>query len=144
MDKYQDRKLRRDDSINQGIAQSTNTGLQGQNQKDITKMDIASREKVAQMNRDTQLSVAGMPNYIERMVSQMPGKTYEDRLKAYSEIMGPTARGDSAMLTKYLGMNAAQKMQLKQENPQLVMLLEMQLQSSLLKPTDKPSGPVRE
>jgi hypothetical protein len=86
----------------------------------------------------------GMPNYIERMVSQMPGNTYTDKLKAYSGIMGPDARGDNTMLTKYLGMNAAQKMQLKQDNPQLVALLDMQLQSSLLKPTDKPSGPVRE
>ena len=73
MDKYQDRKLRRDDSINQGIAQITNTGLQGQNQKDITQMDIASREKVAQMNSATQLAVASMAGPNERLFATLGG-----------------------------------------------------------------------
>ena len=146
--KYEDSIKNRNADIDKlktsGIFALQNVHTSGAYQLQSTGMTTSSQEKIAKLGRDTQLSVAGMPNYIERMVSQMPGKTYEDRLKAYSEIMGPTARGDSAMLTKYLGMNAAQKMQLKQENPQLVMLLEMQLQSSLLKPTDKPSGPVRE
>jgi len=73
MDKYQDRKLRRDDSINQGIAQITNTGLQGQNQKDITQMDIASREKVAQMNSATQERIASMAGPNERLFATLGG-----------------------------------------------------------------------
>ena len=73
MDKYQDRKLRRDDSINQGIAQITNTGLQGQNQKDITQMDIASREKVAQMNSATQERIASMAGPQERLFATLGG-----------------------------------------------------------------------
>ena len=75
MDKYQDRKLRRDDNINQGIAQIINTGVQGQNQKDITQMDIASREKVAKMNQATQMAVAGMAGPQERLFATLGGGT---------------------------------------------------------------------
>ena len=136
MDKYQDRKLRRDDSINQGIAQITNTGLQGQNQRDVTQMNIGSQEKIAKLNREAQASVAGMPNYIERMVNQMPGSTYADKLKAYSEIMGPNARADSTMLIKYMGMTPAQKALFKRDNPQAAAGFDAQLQVSGLKPVN--------
>jgi len=85
MDKYQDRKLRRDDSINQGIAQITNTSLQGQNQKDITQMDIASREKVAQMNSATQLAVASMPGANERLFATLGKGDVAKGLQRYQE-----------------------------------------------------------
>jgi hypothetical protein len=56
MDKYQDRKLKRDDNINQGIAQIINTGVQGQNQKDVAHISggyhVASSRASANAQRE--------------------------------------------------------------------------------------------
>lgn len=149
MDKYKDRELTRDTAINQGIAQITNTAFSGQTQAAIAQSDILSREKIAKLSRDTQLSVAGMPNYIERMVNQMPGKTYEDRLKAYSEIMGPSARGDSTLLAKYAGKDGEMALKLLEagtpEEKAQAKMIRAKLQSVLLTPMSAPmgDGPVR-
>ena len=64
MDKYQDRQLKRDDIINQGIAQITNTSLQGQNQKDI-----------AHISGGYQLRAASMPGANERLFATLGGGT---------------------------------------------------------------------
>ena len=101
------------------------------------------------MNRDAQVAVAGMPNYIERMVNQMPGKTYEDRLKAYSEIMGPSARGDSTLLAKYAGKDGEMALKLLEagtpEEKAQAKMIRAKLQSVLLTPMSAPmgDGPVR-
>ena len=99
MDKYQDRKLRRDDSINQGIAQITNTGLQGQNQKDITQMDIASREKVAQMNSATQERIASMPGANERLFATLGGGDVAKGLEIFQKAQ--TDKTGVAMMQVY-------------------------------------------
>jgi hypothetical protein len=56
MDKYQDRKLKRDDNINQGIAQIINTSVQGQNQKDVAHISggyhVASSRASANAQRE--------------------------------------------------------------------------------------------
>jgi hypothetical protein len=64
MDKYEERKLKRDDIINQGIAQITNTSLQGQNQKDI-----------AHISGGYQLRAASMPGANERLFATLGGGT---------------------------------------------------------------------
>lgn len=149
MDKYQDRKLRRDDSINQGIAQITNTGLQGQNQKDITQMDIASREKVAKMSRDTQVALAGANSPLA-LYRELGGKDgLEAGLKKYSSIMGPDARGDSAILAKYAGKDGEMSLRLLEagtpEEQAFARMVRTKLQSALLTPMSAPmgGGPVR-
>ena len=112
-------------------------------------MTTSSQEKIAKLGRDTQLSVAGMPNYIERIVNQMPGKTYEDRLKAYSEIMGPSARGDSTLLAKYAGKDGEMALKLLEagtpEEKAQAKMIRAKLQSVLLTPMSAPmgDGPVR-
>ncbi len=149
MDKYQDRKLRRDDSINQGIAQITNTGLQGLNQKDITQMDIASREKIAKMSRDTQVALAGAnsPLALYRELGGTEG--LEAGLKKYSSIMGPDARGDAALLAKYAGKDGEMSLRLLEagtpEEQAFARMVRTKLQSALLTPMSTPmgGGPVR-
>jgi hypothetical protein len=83
MDKYKDRELTRDNAINQGIAQITNTAFSGQTQAAITQMDIASREKVAKMNRDTQVAVASMAGPQERLFATLGGGDVAKGLEKY-------------------------------------------------------------
>jgi len=119
-----------------GIFALQNVNTSGAYQLQSTGMTTSSQEKIAKLNREAQASVAGMPNYIERMVNQMPGSTYADKLKAYSEIMGPNARADSTMLIKYMGMTPAQKALFKRDNPQAAAGFDAQLQVSGLKPVN--------
>lgn len=132
-----------------GIFALQNVHTSGAYQLQSTGMTTSSQEKIAKLGRDTQLSVAGMPNYIERMVSQMPGKTYEDRLKAYSEIMGPSARGDSTLLAKYAGKDGEMALKLLEagtpEEKAQAKMIRAKLQSVLLTPMSAPmgDGPVR-
>jgi hypothetical protein len=132
-----------------GIFALQNVHTSGAYQLQSTGMTTSSQEKIAKLSRDTQLSVAGMPNYIERMVNQMPGKTYEDRLKAYSEIMGPSARGDSTLLAKYAGKDGEMALKLLEagtpEEKAQAKMIRAKLQSVLLTPMSAPmgDGPVR-
>jgi hypothetical protein len=151
MDKYQER-IDKADEHNKALSIAKMSGLSTLLGQDIHgKYQLAStamqeRGRLAQADLSGRYSVMthGLPTGVERMVSQMPGDTFADKLKGYSGIMGADARGDTALLQKYMGMSIAEKAQLKQNNPQLVSLLDMQLQTALLKPTNKPSGPVRE
>jgi hypothetical protein len=113
-----------------------NVHTSGAYQLQSTGMTTSSQEKIAKLNREAQAAVAGMPNYIERMVNQMPGDTYADKLKAYSEIMGPNARADSTMLMNYMKMTPAQKALFKRDNPQAAAGFDAQLQVSGLKPVN--------
>ena len=86
------------------------------------------------------IAAHGMPTGTERIIGQMPGKTFEEKLKAYSAVMGPEAKGDSAMLIKYMSMNPAQKLMFKKENPQVAAALDAQLQTSMLRPVNVPNA----
>jgi len=108
-----------------GIFALQNVHTSGAYQLESTRQHVAG-----------QLAAHGMPTGVERMVSQMPGKTFEEKLKAYSGVMGPEAKGDSAMLIKYMSMNPAQKLMFKKENPQVAAALDAQLQTSMLKPVN--------
>lgn len=151
--KYEDSVKNRNADIDKlktsGIFALQNVHTSGAYQLQSTGMTTSSQEKIAKLGRDTQLSVAGMPNYIERMVNQMPGKTYEDRLKAYSEIMGPNARGDSTLLAKYAGKDGEMALRLLEagtpEEKAQAKMIRAKLQSVLLTPMSAPmgDGPVR-
>ena len=86
------------------------------------------------------IAAHGMPTGTERIIGQMPGKTFEEKLKAYSAVMGPEAKGDSATLIKYMSMNPAQKMQFKKENPQVAAALDAQLLTNTLRPVNVPNA----
>jgi microsomal dipeptidase-like Zn-dependent dipeptidase len=138
--KYEDSIKNRNADIDKlktsGIFALQNVHTSGAYQLQSTGMTTSSQERIAKLNREAQASVAGMPNYIERMVNQMPGDTYADKLKAYSEIMGPNAKADSTMLMKYMGMTPAQKALFKRDNPQAAAGFDAQLQVSGLKPVN--------
>jgi hypothetical protein len=114
--------------------QNVNTSVAGQ--LAAAKMQEEGRLASADLSGRYSVMAHGLPNYIERMVSQMPGKTYADQLKAYSEIMGPNAKADSTMLMKYMGMTPAQKALFKRDNPQAAAGFDAQLQVSGLKPVN--------
>lgn len=116
-----------------GIFALQNVHTSGAYQLESTRQHVAG-----------QLAAHAMPTGVERMVNQLPGATFEEKLKTYSGIMGADARGESALLTKYMGMNPAEKMMFKQQNPQMAALFDMQLQNAMLKPTNKPTGPIRD
>jgi hypothetical protein len=151
MDKYQEH-VNKADEYNKSLATAKASGLStllgqdihGKYQLASTAMQEQGRLAATDLSGRYSVMTHGLPTGVERMVNQMPGDTFADKLKGYSGIMGADARGDTALLTKYMGMSIAEKAQLKQNNPQLASLLEMQLQTALLKPTNKPSGPVRE
>jgi hypothetical protein len=112
-----------------GIFALQNVNTSGAYQLESTRQHVAGT-----------IAAHGMPTGVERMVSQMPGKTFEEKLKAYSGVMGPEAKGDSAMLIKYMSMNPAQKLMFKKENPQVAAALDAQLQTSMLKPVTVPNA----
>jgi hypothetical protein len=145
MDKYKDRELTRDTAINQGIAQITNTAFSGQTQAAIAQSDILSREKIAKMNRDAQVAVAGMPTGVERIALGLGGKEgLEAGLKKYSSIMGADARGDAALLAKYAGKDGEMALRLLEagtlEEQDFAKMIRAKLQGSLMTPMSTPAS----
>ena len=112
-----------------GIFALQNVNTSGAYQLESTRQHVAGT-----------IAAHGMPTGTERIIGQMPGKTFEEKLKAYSAVMGPEAKGDSATLIKYMSMNPAQKMQFKKENPQVAAALDAQLLTNTLRPVNVPNA----
>jgi hypothetical protein len=113
---------------------STERHVQGQ----LGAADLAGRYSVM---------AHGMPTGVERMVNQMPGENFADKLKSYSSIMGVDARGDAALLQKYAGKEGEMALKIMEagspdERAQAKMI-RAKLQNALLTPMSLPTGAVR-
>ena len=88
-----------------------------------------------------------MPTGVERMVTQMPGQTFGEKLQAYSNIMGPDARSESMLLQKYAGKEGEMALRLLEAgsagDQAYARMIRSRLQGAMLTPMSTPTGAVR-
>jgi hypothetical protein len=85
IDKYKDRELTRDNAINQGIAQITNTGYSGQIQEKLTHIKGGYDLQAEKMRNATTLAAASMPGANERLFSTLGKGDVAKGLQRYQE-----------------------------------------------------------
>jgi hypothetical protein len=83
MDQYENRKAKRDDTINSGIAQIINTSEHGKTQKDIAHISGGYQLEAEKMRNASALAVASMPGANERLFSTLGGGDVAKGLEKY-------------------------------------------------------------
>lgn len=151
--KYEDSIKNRNADIDKlktsGIFALQNVHTSGAYQLQSTGMTTSSQEKIAKLNREAQVALAGAnsPLALYRELGGTEG--LEAGLKKYSSIMGPDARGDAAILAKYAGKDGEMALKLLEagtlEEQAQARMIRAKLQSALLTPMSAPmgGGPVR-
>jgi len=151
--KYEDSIKNRNADIDKlktsGIFALQNVHTSGAYQLESTRQHVAGQLASADLSGRYSVMTHGLPTGVERMVSQMPGDTFADKLKGYSSIMGVDARGDAALLQKYAGKEGEMALKMleagsPQERAQAQMI-RARLQNALLTPMSAPTGggPIR-
>jgi len=107
-----------------------------------TQMEIAGRADAARI-------AAGAPGSQERLFAALGGGDVSKGLKAYAEIMGPEAKGASAVLQKVAtpeGQISLRMMEASNDPQQkaLATSIRAAMQAQMLAPTDRPTGAVRD
>jgi hypothetical protein len=107
-----------------------------------TQMEIAGRADAARI-------AAGAPGSQERLFAALGGGDVSKGLKAYAEIMGPEAKGQSAVLQKFAtpeGQISLRMMEASNDPQQkaLATSIRAAMQAQMLAPTDRPTGAVRD
>jgi hypothetical protein len=132
-----------------GIFALQNVHTSGAYQLESTRQHVAGQLGAADLAGRYSVMAHGMPTGVERMVNQMPGENFADKLKSYSSIMGVDARGDAALLQKYAGKEGEMALKIMeagspQERAQAQMI-RAKLQNALLTPLNAPAGggPIR-
>jgi hypothetical protein len=106
---------------------------------DLQKQREADAASMARTN--AQLSA---PSAQERMYRELGGKGgLEAGLRKYSDLMGPEAKGDAALVANYIKNPMALKL-LEQTDPMLAAQVKQKIQLMMLQPQSTPTGPVRE
>jgi hypothetical protein len=132
-----------------GIFALQNVHTSGAYQLESTRQHVAGQLGAADLSGRYSLMTHGMPTGVERMVNQMPGDTFADKLKSYSSIMGVDARGDAALLQKYAGKEGEMALKIMEagspEERAQAKMIRAKLQNALLTPMSSPAGggPVR-
>lgn len=107
-----------------------------------TQMEVAGRTEAARI-------AAGAPGSQERLFAALGGGDVSKGLKAYAEIMGPEAKGASAVLQKFAtpeGQISLRMMEASNDPQQkaLATSIRAAMQAQMLAPTDRPTGAVRD
>jgi len=107
-----------------------------------TQMEVAGRADAARI-------AAGAPGSQERLFAALGGGDVSKGLKAYAEIMGPEAKGASAVLQKFAtpeGQISLRMMEASNDPQQkaLATSIRAAMQAQMLAPTDRPTGAVRD
>ena len=132
-----------------GIFALQNVNTSGAYQLESTRQHVAGQLASADLSGRYSVMTHGLPTGVERMVNQLPGANFEEKLKSYSGIMGADARSDAALLQKYAGKDGEMALKMLEagspEERAQAKMIRAKLQSALLTPMNAPigGGPVR-
>ena len=114
----------------------------------VNNYEATNRVRIqeAAQNARTNATLAA-PDSQSKFFGNLGGGDIKKGLGYYSEVMGPEAKGEQALLAKYAGPQGEIALKMLETTPEgrlQAQLIRQKLAAAMLTPTSKPTGPVRD